>query len=291
MKDIYNAVTNSIIAALEQGVPPWIRPWRKGTGVPSNIVTGKPYRGINVIMLNVAAMSGKYSDSRWLTFRQANEIGARIRKGEHGTQIVFYQLRKKDDMSSAADAETAKRGIPIMKCFTVFNASQLESFPAHFEQLSDQAWEPIEYAEQLLSQSGATIRHGGNRAYYLPTDDYIQLPPVASFSQSDGYYSTALHELCHWTGHPTRLDRVQGRVNGKEAYAFEELVAEIGAAFLCAHCGLPARLEHASYISSWLDALKRDKRLIFVAASGAQKAVDFVLEQATRANVEQVATT
>jgi antirestriction protein ArdC len=173
----------------------------------------------------------------------------------------------------------------------VFNASQLESVPARFEQFSVRAWEPIEYAEQLLSQSGAVIRHGGNRAYYLPTDDYIQLPPVASFSQSDDYYSTALHELCHWTGHPTRLDRVQGRVNGKEAYAFEELVAEIGAAFLCAHCGLSARLEHASYIDSWLNALRRDKRLIFVAASGAQKAVDFVLEKATSANVTQVATT
>jgi len=291
MKDIYNAVTNSIIAALEQGVPPWIRPWRKGAGIPSNLVTGKPYRGINVIMLNVAALSGNYTDSRWLTFNQANEIGARIRKGEHGTQIVFYQLRKKDDASRPDDAEAVKRGIPIMKCFTVFNASQLESLPAHFEQLSDQAWEPIDCAEQLLSQSGAVIRHGGNRAYYLPTEDYIQLPPVASFGQSDGYYSTALHELCHWTGHPTRLDRVQGRVNGKEAYAFEELIAEIGAAFLCTHCGLPARLEHASYIDSWLNALRRDKRLIFVAASGAQKAVDFVLEQATSANVTQVATT
>lgn len=292
MKDIYTAVTNSIIAALEQGVPPWIRPWRSGAGVPSNMVTGKPYRGINVIMLNVAALCGKYTDSRWLTFKQANEIGARIRKGEHGTQIVFYQLRKKKDgTSSEADAETAKRGIPIMKCFTVFNASQLESLPEHFVQLSGQAWEPIECAEQLLNQSGAVIRHGGQRAYYLPTDDTIQLPPVALFSQSDDYYSTALHELCHWTGHQSRLNRVQGRVNGKESYAFEELVAEIGAAFLCAHCGLPARLEHASYIDSWLDALRRDKRLIFVASSGAQKAVDFVLEQATRANVAQVATT
>lgn len=277
MKDIYTAVTNSIIAALEQGVPPWIRPWRRGAGVPSNLVTDKAYRGINVIMLNVAAMSGKYTDSRWLTFKQANEIGARIRKGEHGTQIFFYQLRKKDDTIRSADAETVKRGIPIMKCFTVFNASQLESVPEHFAQLSAQAWEPIEYAEQLLSQSGAVIRHGGQRAYYLPTDDTIQLPPVASFSQSDDYYSTALHELCHWTGHQSRLNRVQGRVNGKESYAFEELVAEIGAAFLCAHCGLPARLEHASYIDSWLDALRRDKRLIFVAASAAQKAADYVL--------------
>lgn len=248
---------------------------------------GKPYRGINVLMLNVAAMSGNYTDSRWLTFKQANEIGARIRRGEHGTQIVFYRLReKKDATGSAADA-TAKRGIPMLKSYTVFNASQLESLPERFVQCPALVWEPIGCAEQLISQTGAVIRHGGNRAYYLPTDDFIQLPPVASFSQSDDYYSTALHELCHWTGHPSRLNRALGRLHGKEAYAYEELVAEIGAAFLCAHCGLPARLEHASYIDSWLDALRRDKRLIFVAASAAQKAVDFVLEQATRANVAQ----
>jgi len=195
------------------------------------------------------------------------------------TQIVFYQLRKNTGVIGAA-AETAVRGIPIMKSFTVFNASQLESVPERFVQRLGHAWQPIDCAEQLLIQSGALIRHGGCRAYYLPTDDFIQLPPEAWFNQQYDYYATALHELCHWTGHSTRLNRVQGRQNGKAVYAFEELVAEIGAAFLCAHCGLPARLEHVSYIDSWLDALKRDKRLIFVAASAAQKAADYVLGSA-----------
>ncbi len=287
MKDIYTSVTICIIAALEQGVPPWIRPWQTGSDTPGNLVTNKPYRGINVLMLNVAMMTNRFTDCRWLTFRQATEIGARIRKGEHGTQIVFYQLRnKKDGVIGAADAVTVVRGIPIMKCFTVFNAGQLESVPERFAQCIGRTWLPIDCAEQLLSCSGAAISHGGRRAYYMPVDDTIQLPPVASFSRPDDYYATALHELCHWTGHQSRLNRVQGRVNGKAAYAFEELVAEIGAAFLCAHCGLPARLEHASYVSSWLDALKSDKRLIFVAASAAQKAADYVLEQATRANVD-----
>lgn len=285
MKDIYTTVTNSIIAALEQGVPPWIRPWRNDAAIPSNLVTGKPYRGINIIMLNVAALSGRYTDSRWLTFKQANEIGTRIKKGERGTQIVFYQLRnKKNGMTDVADVKTANRGIPIMKYFTVFNASQLEAVPARFELHSTPTWLPINYADQMISQTGAVISHGGQRAYYVPTGDFIQLPPLAWFSQPEDYYATALHELCHWTGHPTRLDRVQGRANGKEVYAFEELVAEIGAAFLCAHCGFSARLEHSSYINSWLRALRRDKRIIFVAASAAQKAADYVVELNARAN-------
>lgn len=278
MKDIYTEVTNTIIAALEQGVPPWICPWNDA-GMPGNLVTGKPYRGINVIMLTIEMMKHGYTDSRWLTFNQANEMGARIRKKERGTTIIFYRLREeKNNTGDAADAETAKRGIPMLKSYTVFNVSQIEPVPERCVLRPVLAWQPIECAEQLLRQSGASINHGGNQAFYHPAEDTIQLPLVTSFSQPCDYYATALHELCHWTGHPSRLDRVQGRVHGKEAYAHEELVAEIGAAFLCAHCGLPARLEHASYIDSWLNALRNDKRLIFVASSAAQKAADFVLE-------------
>ncbi len=279
MKDIYTNVTNRIITALEQGTPPWVCPWQDGTAMPSNLATGKPYRGINVIMLYVEAMSRNYTDNRWLTFKQSNEIGARIRKGEHGTLIVFYRLREiNDDRGDVADSNTAaKRSIPMLKTYTVFNASQLECIPDRFVLRPEHAWQPIAEAEQLIINTGAVICHGGNRAFYRPSDDIIQLPPSESFGKPDDYYATALHELCHWTGHPSRLNRVLGGRRDIEAYAYEELIAEIGAAFLCTHSGLPGRLEHASYIDSWLDALRRDKRLIFVAAGAAQKATDFVL--------------
>jgi antirestriction protein ArdC len=287
MKDIYENVTNSIITALEQGAPPWVCPWRGGNAMPSNLVTGKPYRGINVIMLCVEAMSRNYTDSRWLTFKQANEIGARIRKDEHGTPIVFYRLREINDATSdVADTDTAtKRSIPMLKTYTVFNASQLECIPDRFALCPVHTWQPIDEAEQLIIKTGAVICHGGNRAFYRPSDDIIQLPPSESFGNPDDYYATALHELCHWTGHQSRLNRVLGSRRDIVAYAYEELVAEIGAAFLCAHCGLTARLEHASYIDSWLDALRRDKRLIFVAAGAAQKAADFVLGSSAEAEI------
>ncbi|CAH1211661.1 conserved hypothetical protein [Candidatus Nitrotoga sp. BS] len=279
MKNIYEKVTNSIITSLEQGVPPWVCPWHDGNAVPSNLVTGKPYRGINVLMLYVAAMSGNHVDDRWLTFRQANEIGARIRKGEHGTQIVFYRLREiKEKTGEVAETDIAEsRSIPMLKIYTVFNVSQLEAVPERFASRPARAWQPVEEAEHVLNKTGAVICHGGSRAFYRPSDDFIQLPPQASFAKPEDYYSVALHELCHWTGSSNRLNRELVGRKDIEAYAYEELVAEIGAAFLCAHCGLSARLEHASYINSWLDALRRDKRLIFVAAGAAQKAADFVL--------------
>jgi len=286
MKDLYTTVTHRIIAALEQGTPPWICPWRKDTSsVPRNLVSGKPYRGVNFIMLSIEAMAATHADSRWLTFRQASQLGAHIRKGEHGVQIVFYKLHERDERnradSDAADCHDTKRVIPLLKSYTVFNASQVDGLPERYQLPPTQPmWQPLDTAEMLLSASGAIINHGGNRAFYRPADDTIQLPPKEAFPMPSAYYRTALHELCHWTGHSSRLNRVLGSRHHIEAYAYEELVAEIGAAFLCAHSGLEARLEHASYVDHWLDALRRDKRLIFVAAGAAQKAADFVLEMA-----------
>jgi antirestriction protein ArdC len=243
--------------------------------LPSNLATGKPYRGINVLMLHMEAMSRGYPDNRWLTFKQAAEVGAHVKKGEHGTPIVFFKFR---EVGEEADiTEEKKRVVPMLRSYTVFNSSQLEFLPERFELRATPAWQPIGEADQLLFETGAVIRHGGNRAFYSPTEDFIQLPPTNWFPEADDYYAVALHELTHWTGHPSRLGRVLGRRHGIDAYAFEELIAEMGAAFLCAHCGLPGRLEHATYIDSWLDALKRDKRLIFVAAGGAQRAADYVL--------------
>ena len=236
-------------------------------------------------------MAATHTESRWLTFRQANQLGARIRKGEQGVQIVFYKLHERDDHSSAngggsgdtnpAACRNTKRVIPLLKSYTVFNASQVDGLPERFQlPPTPPMWKPLDMAELLLSGSGAVIKHGGSRALYRPTDDTIQLPQKEAFSTPSAYYGTALHELCHWTGHSSRLNRVLGSRHGIEAYAYEELVAEIGAAFLCAHSGLAGRLEHASYVDHWLDALRRDKRLIFVAAGAAQKAADFVLGKA-----------
>lgn len=278
MKDIYSEVTNRIVAALEQGTPPWVCPWRQGSALPSNLATGKAYRGINVLILAIEAMSRNFTDNRWLTFRQANVLGARIRQGDHGTAIVFYRMHEINDTTDGfGELSGEVRKIPLLKTYVVFNADQLNGLPDRFVLPPHQPWQPLDVAEQLIAQTGAVICHGGNQAFYRPSSDTIQLPPMTSFSHADDYYATALHELTHWTGHSTRLNRLSVQRPGVEAYAFEELVAEIGAAFLCAHCGLNGVVEHASYIETWLSALRRDKRLIFVAAGAAQKAADFVM--------------
>jgi antirestriction protein ArdC len=277
MQDRYTTVTNRIIAALEAGTPPWHCPWSDRTALPSNLTTRKPYRGINVLMLVIEAQVRSYTDSRWLTFKQASELGARVRKGERGTPILFFKMRELPPEPATMESMESKRVVPMLRTFTVFNASQLEALPERFEQRPVPGWQPITEAENLLWETGAVIRHGGNRAFYSPSEDLIQLPQPSWFPCADDYYAVALHETVHWSGHPNRLARPLGRRQGIDAYAFEELVAEMGAAFLCAHCGLPARTEHASYIDSWLDALRRDKRLIFVAAAAAQKAADYVI--------------
>ncbi len=276
MNDLYQAVTDRIIVSLEAGVPPWICPWQHGSdGTHKNLASHKPYRGINVLLLNLQAMAEGYPDTQWLTYKQASELGAHVKKGEIGTPIVFFKFREVED--SKAETEDRKV-VPMLRTYTVFNAAQIEGLPARLQEPPpDNYWSPCEEAEDILLASGASIRHGGNRAFYSPGEDVIQLPPASYFPEADGYYGTALHELTHWTGHPDRCNRPLGRRHSIDAYAYEELVAEMGAAFLCAHCRLPARLEHASYIDSWLDALKQDKRLIFVAAGAAQKAADFVL--------------
>ncbi len=282
MKDIYSEVTNRIVAALEQGTPPWVCPWRQGSALPNNLATGKAYRGINVLILAIEAMSRNFTDNRWLTFRQANALGARIRQGEHGTAIVFYRMHEISEAGVVFDAESAEvRRIPLLKTYFVFNVDQLNGLPDRFVLPPLQPWQPLDVAEQLITQTGALICHGGNQAFYRPSSDTIQLPPMTSFAHADDYYATALHELTHWTGHSQRLNRLLVQRPGVEAYAFEELVAEIGAAFLCAHCGLNGVVEHASYIETWLNALRRDKRLIFVAAGAAQKAADFVMGTTT----------
>lgn len=281
-KDLYQSVTDQIVAALEAGTPPWVCPWARNPAdaLPANLATARAYRGINTILLNMQAMSHGYARNRWLTFQQARALGAHVRSGETGTGIVFFKLLERDgDSARSANDEPARKVIPLLRSFTVFNAAQVDDLPEGLAAapVPDAAWSPVEAAEALLARSGAAIRHGGDQAFYRPSDDVIQLPLPGVFPQASRYYNTALHELTHSTGHASRCNRpLQGRQH-IEAYAFEELVAELGSAFLSAHCGLPSELQHASYVEHWLKALKSDKRLIFSAASLAQKAADYLL--------------
>lgn len=280
--DLYASVTARIIAALEAGTSPWSCPWR-GQGVdarPANVSTGRMYRGINVLLLNLRAMSEGYASNRWLTLAQANALGARIRRGEQGSQIVFFTLRELDEPAEAGRLDSEQRRVvPLLRAFTVFNVDQVDGLPDSMKAkpLPQTQWTPVDMAERILDASGAELRHGGSKAFYAPGPDLIQMPPRQAFDSAADYYTTALHELTHWTAHPSRCNRPLGMRHGIDAYAFEELVAEMGSAFLADYCGLVGRMQHASYIASWLQALRNDKRLIFTASSQAQKAADFLL--------------
>lgn len=281
--DLYQTITDKIITELEKGAVPWIRPWTgEADPIPRNALTQRPYRGINTVLLGLEAQCQGYGTQQWLTYRQAQQLGGQVRKGEHSTLIIYYETKlveKAADEPLADGSEPEKRFIPLIRVFNVFNLDQIDGLPAQ-EPVFGSDWNPCEKAEQIIDASGALIRHSGFRAFYSPPNDLIYLPLKSAFHDEAGYYATALHELTHWSGHTSRLGRKLGRRFGESAYAMEELVAEMGAAFLSAHCHLEGRLQHASYIARWLEVLQRDKRAIFVAAAQAQKATDFLLERA-----------
>jgi antirestriction protein ArdC len=280
MRDLYEDVTQRIVAALEAGVVPWIRPWTTDFDPsPINAVSRRTYRGINSVLLTLEAQSRGFSRSAWLTWRQARELGAYVRAGETGCVVVFYKLHELPHMTTIErlEDEVRPKVIPLLRSFTVFNLAQISGLPPRLcERDAKVAWDPLEAAETLLRESGARIRHGGAVAFYSPPEDRIQLPERHAFPDAVSYYGTGLHELVHWTAHPARLNRILGRRFGDAAYAMEELIAEMGSAFLCAGCYLEARLRHASYIANWLEVLKNDKRAVFAAAAKAQQAVDYI---------------
>ena len=284
--DIYTRITGKIIAELEAGTVPWVRPWSgEADPFPRNALSQRPYRGINTVLLGIEAHVQGFTTNQWLTFKQANTLGARVRKGEHSAVIIYYESRMvdKEPAEPLADGdEPEKRFIPLLKVFNVFNIDQIDGLPESFRKpvTRDPDWNPCAVAEQIMECSGAVIHHQGFKAFFSPTNDLIYLPAQKNFVDAASYYSTALHELCHWTGATTRLGRKLGRRFGESAYAMEELIAEMGSAFLSAHCRLDGRLQHASYIASWLEVLQRDKRAVFVAAAQAQKAADYLLEHA-----------
>lgn len=276
--DFYERVTAQIVAALEAGTPPWVRPWSTlGDQRPRNALSGRGYRGINTWLLTAEAAIAGYVLPRWLTFRQADGLGARVRRGEHGTRIVYYRVSELPDRDAAAVGST--RLVPLMRAFTVFNVAQVDGLPETYlaPTPAPADWVPTEAAEQLLLESGADIRMGGDRAFYQPDLDFIQLPLAKAFGDGGSFYGTALHELTHWTGHASRCARsLTGRF-GDAAYAMEELIAEMGSAYLCAHCRLDGQLQHPSYLAHWLDVLRADKRAIFTAATKAQQAADHLV--------------
>ena len=279
-RDLYAEVTNRIVAALEAGVTPWIRPWTVDFDpVPINAVSRRTYRGINAMLLTLEAQTCGYRRNAWLTYRQAKELGAQVRAGESGTTVVFYKLHELPHLATVEQIEDGKkpRIISFLRWFTVFNVSQVEGLPERLKEKEAMvAWDALEAAETILRESRARFEYGGVDAYYSPADDRIQLPARACFADAAAFYNVALHELVHWSGHPGRLSRNLGHRFGEAAYAMEELVAEVGSAFLCASCYLEARLRHASYIGSWLEVLKGDKRAVFAAAAKAQQAMDFI---------------
>lgn len=284
LKDVYSSVTNRIIEAMESGTPPWVHPWQSEAGsmLPFNLSSGLHYRGINVLLLNMQVMQCGYAVNRWMTYQQAKALGAQVRKGESGTEVVFFKMHEFDADSGdqpIAGREADRKVVPLIRSFTVFNAGQIDGLPEALipTPVPVHEWQACEAAEAILAASGADIRYGGSRAFYSPSGDHIQLPNRSDFGNAADFSRVALHELTHWSGHPSRCNRVLFSRVHIEAYAFEELVAEMGSAFLTDHCGLPGALQHASYIESWLKALRSDKRLIFTAASQAQKAADFLL--------------
>jgi len=288
--DVYQRVTDTIIADLEQGIRPWTKPWN-GEHAAGRITrplrhSGVPYRGINILLLWGAAIERGYAAPFWMTYKQALELGGQVRKGERGSLIVYADRITRTEQDG--EGKDVEREIPFMKGYTVFNVEQVDGLPAHFHaKPADPRPEPerIAEAERFIGATGATVRHGGNMAYYAPTADCIQLPPLEAFKDKESYYGTALHELTHWTGHRNRLARdFGGKRFGDEGYAREELVAELGSAFLCVDLGItPAiRDDHSAYIANWLKVLKGDKRAIFQAAAHAQRAADFLHERQPR---------
>ena len=273
--DIYQQVTDRIISELEKGAIPWVKPWSADASADKNYVSQKPYRGINRLLLGMSAMAQGFNNPTWATYKQWQEAGAQVQSGQKGTPIVFFK-----PISGKLNAEgETEAGYCVIRGYTVFNATQTD-LPVSVSLVTEAQFNPIPACEQFIIKTGAMVTHGGDAAFYMPNMDRVQLPNKTAFDSEQAYYATAFHELTHWTGAKHRLDRdlSKGRF-GNPAYAFEELVAEIGAAFLCADNGIQGELRHAGYIANWLKACREDSKAIFKAAALSQKAADYLKAQ------------
>ena len=281
--DFYQTVTDRIIEALEQGVKPWVCPWDKtfNGGLPMNFQSKKSYNGVNIMLLWMSASAQGFQRCEWLTYKQAQELGGQVRKGEKGTQITFYKTLEIEKENQKGEKETDK--IPMLKTFTVFNVEQIDGLtlpPLPTTQENDEengGFEALEHVETFIKNTEAKLTERGVQAFFCPSTDEVVMPTRDRFTKAADFYATALHELTHWTGGKKRLDRKQSGGFGSQDYAFEELIAELGSAFAIADLGVIGEYQHDSYIESWLTALKGDKRYIFKAAAQASKAHQFLV--------------
>ena len=281
-RDKQQEITDKLVALIESGQLPWRKPWTDSQGVgvmPSNAISGKDYSGINVVLLWMS----EFTDNRWLTFKQAQDLGGNVMKGEKSEFITFYKQCSKETTNN--DGTKEKSNYSMLKFYSVFNIEQCEGL--NMDKVKGSAptplVEPVEAKSVALDVAlacGAEVRHGGNTACFIPSADLIKMPNYEQFGDGTDYANTLLHELTHWTGHNTRLDRLKAKRHGDSAYAFEELIAELGSAFLAAEYGVELRdIEHASYLQSWLKALKNDSKFIFQAAAAASKAQKLIREK------------
>ncbi|WGR93046.1 zincin-like metallopeptidase domain-containing protein [Bradyrhizobium sp. ISRA443] len=282
---VYSEITDKIIAELEAGHVPWVQPWenvatKAPLGMPKNAASSRQYSGINVLILWAAAIERGFAGHVWLTFRQALALGDHVRKGERGTTVVYAdRFVPADEKRRAYEVGEEAQAIPFLKRFTVFNTDQCDGLSGEIVNAARPSLpgmiEPT--VEALIKATRIDFRIGGNRAFYAPTEDYVQVPPPAAYFEPINWHRTALHELGHASGHPSRLNRDLDGSYGTKKYAFEELIAELCAAFCCASLGIVPTVRHADYIGSWLEVLREDNRAILRAASQAGKAADYLL--------------
>ncbi|MBB6014475.1 antirestriction protein ArdC [Aquamicrobium lusatiense] len=283
--NLYDEITDKIIAELEAGRFPWAQPWGKATakaplGLPRNASTGRSYSGINILILWGAVVQHGFPGQGWLTFRQALSLGGNVRKGERGTTVVYAdRFTPEDEKRRARETGEEPGSIPFLKRFTVFNAAQCEGLP---EDIAVAMPPPLPgliepRVEALIRATGIDFRIGGDRAYYAPAHDYVQVPPPQAYFEPINWHRTALHEISHASGHRSRLDRDLSGSFGTKKYAFEEMIAEISSAFCCASLGIVPTVRHADYVGSWLEVMREDSRAIVRAASQASKAADWIL--------------
>jgi len=283
--NVYETITANIITAIEQGAGEFRMPWHRAStadGIPCNAVTGAQYQGSNILTLWVTAQAKNFNSNKWATFKQWQSIGAQVRKGEKSATGIYFNMFERENEETGES-----KAIPFARPFHLFNAAQVDGYDSGPVAPRQDLTETIRNADDVIAATSAKITHSGNRAFYRPSTDEIYMPPrnvfigTDSSTATEAYYSTTLHELTHWTGHTSRLARdfTRSKRFGDEAYAGEELVAELGAAFLCATLGITnePRADHAQYLAHWLKVLKADSRAIVRAASDAQKAVNFIL--------------
>ena len=283
--NLYQEITDKIIAELEAGRVPWVQPWGQTAssappGVPKNAATGRHYSGINIIILWSAVIERGFSGQSWLTFRQALGLGGHVRKGEKGTTVVYADRFIPDDERRRAEEDGDEpQAIPFLKRFTVFNTEQCEDLPEDIASAPAPIPEGLilPQVDALIVATGADFRIGGDRAFYIPTQDFVQVPRPEAFFGPTNWHRTALHELGHWTGHPSRLARDLSGPFGSKSYGQEELCAEMASAFVCASLAIMPTVRHADYLGAWLDILREDNRAIIRAASAASKAADYLL--------------